>query len=90
MKNPLCNEEHYEVNCILGNCWGGATSILVEKNGAFRGNRRIMYKSLARLQKGIKIEFCPIRTTSRLPASSQFLSVPLVYSCSTAIIFMAS
>ena len=23
MKNPLCNEEHYEVNCILGNCWGG-------------------------------------------------------------------
>ena len=58
---------------------GGGNKHFSGKNGASRGNQRIMYKSLARLQKGIKIEFCPIRTASRPPASSQFLSVLLVY-----------
>ena len=67
---------------------GGGNKYFSGKNGAFRGNQHIMYKSRARLQ--IKIEFCPIRTASRPPASSQFLSVLLVYSRSTAIIFMAS
>ena len=54
------------------------------------GEPKIMYKSLACLQKAIKIEYSPIRTTTRPPASSQFLSVLLVYSRSTAITFMAS
>ena len=88
MKKPLYNDEHYNV---FWGIVGGTPSILVEKNGPLRwGNQRIMYKSLARLQKGMKIEFCPIRTASRPPASSQFLSVLLVYSRSTAKIFMAS
>ena len=69
---------------------GGGNEHFSGKNRAFRGNHRIMYKSLEILQKGIKIEFCPIRTASRPPASSQFLSVLLGYTRSTAIIFMAS